>query len=63
MIELIAEKFKDIVEIVGFDLLIVSKIRQIEQQKVYVKEISKGLNTEKKRKVAVFENTYGCHLL
>src|SRR5690606_27349525 len=61
-IELIAEKFKDIVEILGFDLSNDSiKDTPNRVAKMYVNEIFKGLNPINKPKVAVFKNEYEYH--
>lgn len=60
--ELIAEKFKDIIEILGFDLTNDSiKDTPNRVAKMYVNEIFKGLNPINKPKVAVFKNEYGYH--
>lgn len=61
-IKLITEKFKDIIEILGFDLGNDS-IRGTPKRvaKMYVKEIFKGLNPQNKPEITVFENTYGYH--
>lgn len=59
-IELIAEKFKEIVELLGFDLSSDSiKDTPNRVAKMYVNEIFKGLNPKNKPKITVFENTYG----
>ncbi len=61
-IEQIAEKFRDIVEILGMDLSDDSiKDTPTRVAKMYVKEIFKGLNPKNRPKVTVFENTYGYH--
>jgi len=61
-VKLIAEKFKDIIEILGFDLTNDSiKGTPNRVAKMYVNEIFKGLNPQNKPKVTVFENTYGYH--
>ncbi|MBI2281123.1 MAG: GTP cyclohydrolase I FolE [Bacteroidetes bacterium] len=61
-IELIAEKFKDIVEILGFDLTNDSiKDTPNRVAKMYVNEIFKGLNPINKPKVALFKNVYEYH--
>lgn len=60
--ELIAEKFKYIIEILGFDLTNDSiKDTPNRVAKMYVNEIFKGLNPINKPKVAVFKNEYGYH--
>jgi len=61
-VKLITEKFKDIIEILGFDLTNDS-IRDTPNRvaKMYVNEIFKGLNPKNKPKITVFENTYGYH--
>jgi GTP cyclohydrolase I len=61
-IELITEKFKDIIEILGFDLTNDSiKDTPKRVAKMYVNEIFKGLNPKNKPKVTVFKNTYAYH--
>jgi len=61
-IELISEKFKDIIEILGLDLRDDSiKNTPKRVAKMYVKEIFKGLNPKNKPEVTVFENTYNYH--
>jgi len=61
-IELITEKFKDIIEILGFDLTDDSlKDTPNRVAKMYVNEIFKGLNPRNKPKVTVFKNTYDYH--
>lgn len=61
-IELIAEKFKDIIEILGIDLSNDSiKDTPNRVAKMYVNEIFKGLNPKNKPKVTVFENVYDYH--
>ena len=61
-IELISEKFKDIIEILGLDLSDDSlKDTPNRVAKMYVNEIFRGLNPKNKPKVTVFENTYGYH--
>ncbi|MBV6484393.1 MAG: GTP cyclohydrolase 1 [Flavobacteriales bacterium] len=61
-IELIAEKFKDIVEILGFDLTNDSiKDTPNRVAKMYVNEIFKGLNPINKPEIAVFKNEYEYH--
>lgn len=60
--ELIAEKFKDIVEILGFDLNHDSiKDTPNRVAKMYVNEIFRGLDPKNKPKVAVFKNEYEYH--
>jgi GTP cyclohydrolase I len=60
--ELIAEKFKDILELLGFDLSNDSiKGTPNRVAKMYVKEIFKGLNPKNKPKVALFKNDYNYH--
>lgn len=61
-IELIAGKFKDIVEILGFDLTNDS-IKETPNRvaKMYVNEIFKGLNPINKPKIALFKNEYEYH--
>ncbi|MBF8151594.1 GTP cyclohydrolase I FolE [Winogradskyella sp. F6397] len=61
-IELIAEKFKDIVEILGFDLTNDSiKDTPNRVAKMYVNEIFKGLNPINKPEITVFKNEYEYH--
>ncbi len=61
-IELITEKFNDIIEILGFDLTNDSiKDTPYRVARMYVNEIFKGLNPQNKPKITVFENTYGYH--
>lgn len=61
-IELIAEKFKAIIEILGFDLTDDSiKGTPNRVAKMYVNEIFKGLNPKNKPKITVFKNTYNYH--
>jgi GTP cyclohydrolase I len=61
-IELIAEKFKDIVEILGFDLTNDSiKDTPNRVAKMYVNEIFKGLDPINKPEIAVFKNEYEYH--
>lgn len=61
-IELITEKFKDIIEILGFDLTNDSiKDTPNRVARMYVNEIFKGLNPQNKPKITVFKNTYGYH--
>lgn len=58
-VELIAEKFKEIVEILGFDLTNDSiKDTPNRVAKMYVNEIFKGLNPINKPEIAVFKNEY-----
>jgi len=61
-IELITEKFSDIIEILGFDLTNDSiKDTPNRVAKMYVNEIFKGLNPKNKPAITVFENTYDYH--
>lgn len=61
-VELIADKFKDIIEILGLDLTDDSlKSTPKRVAKMYVNEIFKGLNPKNKPKITVFENTYQYH--
>jgi len=61
-VELIAEKFKDIVEILGFDLTNDSiKDTPNRVAKMYVNEILKGLNPINKPEITVFKNEYEYH--
>lgn len=61
-IEQITEKFKDIIEILGFNLSNDSiKDTPNRVAKMYVNEIFKGLNPQNKPVVTVFENTYAYH--
>lgn len=61
-IELITEKFKDIIKILGFDLSNDSiKDTPNRVAKMYVNEIFRGLNPKNKPEVALFENTYNYH--
>lgn len=61
-IELISEKFRDIIEILGLDLSDGSlKDTPNRVAKMYVNEIFRGLNPKNKPKVTVFKNTYGYH--
>ncbi|MGV6829169.1 MAG: GTP cyclohydrolase I FolE [Flavobacteriales bacterium] len=61
-IKLIAEKFKDIVEILGFDLTNDSiKDTPNRVAKMYVNEVFKGLNPINKPEIAVFKNEYEYH--
>lgn len=58
-IELIEEKFKDIMNILGLDLNDDSLSGTPHRvAKMYVKEIFSGLNPENKPKMALFENKY-----
>ena len=58
-IELIANKFKDIIEILGFDLANDSiKDTPKRVAKMYINEVFKGLNPLNKPKIAVFKNEY-----
>jgi len=58
-VELISEKFKDIIEILGLDLTDDSiKDTPNRVAKMYVDEIFKGLNPKNKPAITVFENTY-----
>lgn len=61
-IELIADKFKDIIEILGLDHTDDS-IQDTPNRvaKMYVNEIFKGLNPKHKPKITVFKNVYGYH--
>ncbi|MEZ4793730.1 MAG: GTP cyclohydrolase I FolE [Gelidibacter sp.] len=60
--KLIAEKFKEIVEILGFDLANDSiKDTPNRVAKMYVNEIFRGLNPKNKPKVTVFKNEYDYH--
>lgn len=61
-IELIADKFKDIIEILGLDHTNDS-IQDTPNRvaKMYVNEIFKGLNPKHKPKITVFKNVYGYH--
>ncbi|WP_423781580.1 GTP cyclohydrolase I FolE [Croceibacter atlanticus] len=61
-VELIAEKFKDIVEILGFDLTNDSiKDTPNRVAKMYINEIFKGLNPINKPEITVFKNEYEYH--
>ncbi|PVW12412.1 GTP cyclohydrolase I FolE [Marixanthomonas spongiae] len=61
-IKLITEKFKDIIEILGFDLTHDSiKDTPNRVAKMYVNEVFKGLNPKNKPKITVFKNEYGYH--
>lgn len=58
-IELISDKFRDIMEILGLDLTDDSlKGTPHRVAKMYVKEIFSGLNEANKPKMALFENKY-----
>lgn len=58
-IELIEEKFRDIMNILGLDLNDDSLAGTPHRvAKMYVKEIFSGLNPENKPKIALFENKY-----
>lgn len=58
-IELIEEKFRDIMHILGLDLNDDSlKGTPYRVAKMYVKEIFSGLNPENQPKIALFENKY-----
>lgn len=61
-IELITEKFKEIIEILGLDLNNDS-IKETPNRiaKMYVNEIFSGLNPKNKPEITVFENTYRYH--
>lgn len=61
-IKLIADKFKDIIDILGLDLSNDSiKDTPNRVAKMYVNEIFKGLNPINKPKIAVFKNEYTYH--
>jgi GTP cyclohydrolase I len=61
-INLISEKFKEIIEILGLDLSDDSiKDTPNRVAKMYVNEIFRGLNPRNKPKITVFENTYQYH--
>lgn len=61
-VELISEKFREIIELLGFDLSNDSiKETPIRVAKMYVNEIFKGLNPKNKPEITVFENTYNYH--
>lgn len=61
-IELITEKFTEIMNILGLDLSDDSlKDTPKRVAKMYVKEIFEGLNPEKLPKLSLFENKYGYH--
>ncbi|MCB0444788.1 MAG: GTP cyclohydrolase I FolE [Gelidibacter sp.] len=61
-IKLIADKFKDIIDILGLDLSNDSiKDTPNRVAKMYVNEIFKGLNPINKPKIAVFKNEYAYH--
>lgn len=58
-IELIAKKFKDIMEVLGLDLTDDSlKDTPKRVAKMYVKEIFSGLNPENKPAITLFDNKY-----
>jgi len=60
--ELIAEKFKDIIEILGFDLTNDSiKDTPNRVAKMYINEVFKGLNEKNKPEITVFKNEYNYH--
>lgn len=61
-VELIAEKFSEIMNILGLDLTDDSlKDTPKRVAKMYVKEIFEGLNPEKLPKLSLFQNKYGYH--
>lgn len=61
-IELISEKFRDIIELLGLDLTDDSlKDTPKRVAKMYVNEIFSGLNPKNRPKVTVFKNKYGYH--
>ena len=61
-IELISEKFREIMDILGLDLNDDSLNDTPNRvAKMYVKEIFKGLNPKNKPEVTLFENNYGYH--
>lgn len=61
-IELISEKFKDIIQLLGLDLTDDSiKDTPKRVAKMYVNEIFMGLNPKNKPKITVFKNKYGYH--
>ncbi|UAB82403.1 GTP cyclohydrolase I FolE [Marixanthomonas sp. SCSIO 43207] len=61
-IKLITGKFKDIIEILGFDLTNDSiKDTPNRIAKMYVNEVFKGLNPKNKPKITVFKNEYSYH--
>ena len=61
-IELISEKFREIMDILGLDLTDDSLNDTPKRvAKMYVNEIFKGLNPKNKPAVTLFENTYGYH--
>lgn len=61
-INLISDKFKEIIEILGLDLSDDSiKDTPNRVAKMYVNEIFRGLNPKNKPKITVFENTYQYH--
>ena len=61
-IELISEKFRDIIDLLGLDLTDDSlKDTPKRVAKMYVNEIFRGLNPKNKPKATVFKNKYGYH--
>jgi len=61
-IERIAEKFRDIIEILGLDLSDDSlQDTPHRVAKMYVNEIFKGLNPKNKPEITVFKNSYNYH--
>ncbi|GIV43126.1 MAG: GTP cyclohydrolase 1 [Bacteroidia bacterium] len=61
-VELITEKFSEIMNILGLDLTDDSlKDTPKRVAKMYVKEIFEGLNPNKLPKLSLFENKYGYH--
>jgi len=61
-VELITEKFAEIMQILGLDLTDDSlKDTPKRVAKMYVKEIFEGLNPQKIPKLSLFENKYGYH--
>jgi GTP cyclohydrolase I len=61
-VELITEKFAEIMQILGLDLTDDSlKDTPKRVAKMYVKEIFEGLNPQKLPKLSLFENKYGYH--
>jgi GTP cyclohydrolase I len=61
-VELITEKFAEIMQILGLDLTDDSlKDTPKRVAKMYVKEIFEGLNPNKLPKLSLFENKYGYH--
>ncbi|MEO6950028.1 MAG: GTP cyclohydrolase I FolE [Ginsengibacter sp.] len=61
-IELISEKFREIMDILGLDLNDDSLNDTPNRvAKMYVNEIFRGLNPKNKPAVTLFENTYGYH--